>query len=37
MELRFRPPTVGEHTMDVLREAGYTDADIARLRDAGAI
>jgi crotonobetainyl-CoA:carnitine CoA-transferase CaiB-like acyl-CoA transferase len=37
MEVRFRPPTVGEHTTDVLREAGYTDADIARLRDAGAI
>jgi crotonobetainyl-CoA:carnitine CoA-transferase CaiB-like acyl-CoA transferase len=32
------PPTFGQHTAEVLREElGYTDADIAALRDAGII
>lgn len=31
------PPGLGEHTADVLREAGYGDGDLAALRDAGAI
>jgi crotonobetainyl-CoA:carnitine CoA-transferase CaiB-like acyl-CoA transferase len=30
--VRRIPPGPGEHTDEVLREAGYTDADIARLR-----
>lgn len=32
-----RAPEVGEHTEEILRGAGCTDADIAALRDAGAI
>ena len=30
-------PALGAHTEEVLREAGYADADIARLRESGAI
>lgn len=30
-------PGYGEHTRDVLREAGYTDSEIAALHDAGVI
>lgn len=35
--VRRRPPLLGEHTDEVLREAGYDDAAIAALRAAGAI
>jgi crotonobetainyl-CoA:carnitine CoA-transferase CaiB-like acyl-CoA transferase len=31
------PPLLGENTDDVMRELGYADADIARLREAGVI
>jgi crotonobetainyl-CoA:carnitine CoA-transferase CaiB-like acyl-CoA transferase len=31
------PPMLGEHTEHVLRRAAYTDAEIAELRDAGAV
>ena len=31
-----RPPDLGEHTLEVLRGAGYDDAAIARLRATGA-
>jgi formyl-CoA transferase len=31
------PPTLGQHTVDVLREAGFGDAEIERLRAAGAV
>jgi crotonobetainyl-CoA:carnitine CoA-transferase CaiB-like acyl-CoA transferase len=31
------PPALGQHTDEVLREAGYADEDLARLRAAGAI
>jgi formyl-CoA transferase len=30
-------PAVGEHSDEILREAGYSDRDIDRLRDSGAI
>ena len=34
----MRPaPGLGQHSADVLREAGYSDADIAALADAGAV
>jgi len=31
------PPACGEHTDEILREAGYDDAAIARLRKDGAV
>jgi len=34
---RLPPPGLGQHTSEVLRAAGYEDADIERLRRAGAI
>jgi len=35
--VRTKPPTLGEHTEDVLGEAGYGDEEIAWLREIGAI
>ena len=35
--LRRAPPALGEHTEEVLRELGKSDAEISALRDAGAI
>jgi crotonobetainyl-CoA:carnitine CoA-transferase CaiB-like acyl-CoA transferase len=32
-----RPPAIGQHSADVLREVGYDEAEIARLRDAGVV
>jgi crotonobetainyl-CoA:carnitine CoA-transferase CaiB-like acyl-CoA transferase len=31
------PPMLGQHTQEVLRDLGYQDADIDRLKKAGAI
>ena len=35
--VRRPPPTLGEHTDEVLGELGYTAADIAAMREAGVI
>ncbi|KAG9959180.1 formyl-coenzyme A transferase, partial [Aureobasidium melanogenum] len=35
--IRSRPPVLGEHTDDVLAEAGYDSEEIQRLREQGAI
>jgi crotonobetainyl-CoA:carnitine CoA-transferase CaiB-like acyl-CoA transferase len=36
-DLRNEPPTIGEHSDDVLREAGFTEAEIAVFRKDGVI
>ena len=36
-EVRIRPPMLGEHTGEVLRELGYSPAEIAALEKEGAI
>ncbi len=35
--VRTPPPTLGEHTDEVLRELGYSEEDITRLRASGAV
>ena len=34
---RLKSPGVGEHTVEIMREAGFSDSEIAALRDAKAI
>jgi crotonobetainyl-CoA:carnitine CoA-transferase CaiB-like acyl-CoA transferase len=34
---RLKSPGVGEHTVEIMREVGFSDAEIAALRDAKAI
>lgn len=36
-ELRYPPPTLGEHTREILSEFGISDAEQARLLDAGIV
>jgi crotonobetainyl-CoA:carnitine CoA-transferase CaiB-like acyl-CoA transferase len=36
-QLRRRPPRLGEHTREVLREAGYSDEDVDAMASAGAV
>jgi crotonobetainyl-CoA:carnitine CoA-transferase CaiB-like acyl-CoA transferase len=36
-EVRMRPPLLGEHTDEVLKELGYSAAQIAALRDDGVV
>jgi crotonobetainyl-CoA:carnitine CoA-transferase CaiB-like acyl-CoA transferase len=37
VETRRKSPAVGEHTVEIMRGVGYSDAEIAALRDARAI
>jgi formyl-CoA transferase/succinate--hydroxymethylglutarate CoA-transferase len=37
VETRRKSPGVGEHTAEIMREVGYSDAEIASLRDAKAV
>ncbi len=37
VETRRKAPMVGEHTVEIMREVGYSDAEISALRDAKAI
>ena len=37
VETRRKSPTVGEHTVEIMREVGYSDEEIATLREAKAI
>ena len=37
LNLRLQPPKIGEHTREILAELNYTEADIARLNEAGTI
>jgi len=30
-------PELGQHTAQILKELGYSDADVARLKEAGAV
>ncbi len=35
--IRYQPPKIGEHTLDVLREIGYTEDEISELKMKGII
>jgi crotonobetainyl-CoA:carnitine CoA-transferase CaiB-like acyl-CoA transferase len=37
VETRRKSPMVGEHTVEIMREVGYSDADIAALKSANAV
>ena len=37
VRLRRHPPRYGEHTEEILSEAGFDSADIAALREAGVV
>jgi crotonobetainyl-CoA:carnitine CoA-transferase CaiB-like acyl-CoA transferase len=37
VEFRRDAPSVGEHTLEILKETGYTDDDIRRLVEKGVI
>jgi succinate--hydroxymethylglutarate CoA-transferase len=35
--IRLAPPTLGQHTDDVLREMGISDEEVAQLREQGVV
>ena len=37
VETRRKSPMVGQHTAEIMREVGYSDGEIAALRDAKAV
>ena len=37
VEARRKSPMVGEHTVEIMREVGYSDGEIAALKEAKAI
>jgi crotonobetainyl-CoA:carnitine CoA-transferase CaiB-like acyl-CoA transferase len=37
LPLRRLPPDLGEHTAELLREAGYSDEDISRMSKEGKV
>ena len=37
VSVRRKSPGVGEHTAEIMREVGYSDAEIAALKDAKAV
>ena len=37
VQMRRKSPGIGEHTVEIMQEVGYSDAEIAALRDANAI
>ena len=37
VEMRRKAPAVGEHTVEIMHDVGYSDAEIAALRDAKAV
>jgi crotonobetainyl-CoA:carnitine CoA-transferase CaiB-like acyl-CoA transferase len=37
VETRRKSPAVGEHTVEIMREVGYSDSDIAALKAANAV
>ena len=37
IETRRKSPMVGEHTVEIMRDVGFSDTEIAALRDAKAV
>ena len=37
VEVRRKSPSIGQHTVEIMREVGYSDSEVAALREAKAI
>jgi formyl-CoA transferase/succinate--hydroxymethylglutarate CoA-transferase len=37
VDTRRKAPAIGEHTVEIMREVGYSDAEIAALREVKAV